>query len=117
MTQYRQHRQRQHFDAFRWTGDREALRAWVATLPRPITIHDCGPAGDHLAGPNVLFNWATLAADPNDPLDQPERVYGDRVEYGQWIVIRPRPTWAKGHAFVGASYTDEAFHTAFEEVS
>jgi hypothetical protein len=110
------YRQRKLFDAFRWTGDRDALRAWKTRLPASLTIHDCGSTGDHLAGPDVLFTWATIAADPKDPLDQPERVYGDRIERGEWIVLREKSTWAKGSAIVGISYTDEAFRAAFEEV-
>lgn len=99
----------------RWTGDRAALRAWIISLPTPITIHDCGSAGDHLAGPDVLFNWTILDADPRDPLDQPEHVFGDRIEIGQWIVLREKGTWAKGSALVGFSYTDEVFRASFEE--
>lgn len=110
------YRQRQTFDAFRWTGDRAALRAWIATLPVPIKLHDCGSTGDHLAGPDVLFNWTTLEADPTDPLDTSERIFGDRVERGQWIVLREKVTWAKGKALVGFSYTDEEFRAKFEEV-
>jgi hypothetical protein len=110
------YRQRKIFDAFRWTGDRTALRAWIASLPVPIKIHDCGSTGDHLAGPDVLFNWIALDADPKDTLDQPERVYGDRIEHGQWIVLHEKTTWAKGKALVGISYTDEEFRASFEEV-
>lgn len=111
------YRQRKLFEAFRWTGDRAALRAWIASLPTPITIHDCGPLGDTVDGPDVLFNWAAIAADPKDPLDQPERAYGDRIERGQWIVMRETSTWVNGRVLVGMSYTDEAFRALFEEVS
>ena len=113
------YRQRKLFDAFHWTGDRVALRAWIASLLLPVrlTVHDCGVTGDDLDGPDVLFNWATIEADPKDPLDQPERVYGDRVERGQWIVMREKSTWGKGRALVGISYTDEAFRASFEEVA
>lgn len=110
------YRQRQTFNAFRWTGDRVALRAWIATLPVPIKLHDCGSTGDHLAGPDILFNWTTIEADPKDPLDQPERVFGNRIERGQWIVLQEMSTWVKGTTLVGIGYTDEEFRAKFEEV-
>lgn len=110
------YRQRQTFDAFRWTGDRAALRAWIASLPVPIRFHDCGSMGDHLAGPDVLFNWTTIEADPKDPLDQPERMFGNRIELGQWIVLQEMSTWVKGSTLVGIGYTDEEFQAKFEEV-
>ena len=110
------YRQRLTFDAFRWTGDRAALRAWVTSLPVPIEIHDCGSTGDYLDGPDVLFNWTAIEADPKDPLDQPERVFGNRIERGQWIVLQEMSTWVKGSTLVGISYTDEEFRAKFEEV-
>jgi hypothetical protein len=116
MTNATKYRESKRFDAFRWTGDRAALRAWLAALPSKLTIHDCGPTGDHLAGPDVLFNWATIAADPKDPHDEPRRVYGDRIERGQWIVMRAQSTWGQGPVLVGACYTNEAFRASFEEI-
>lgn len=110
------YRQQKIFDAFRWTGDRDALRAWIAALPVRLQVHDCGHAGDHLDGPDVLFNSALIEADPKDPLDQPERVFGDRIERGQWIVLQERSIWFKGKALVGVGYTDAEFRAAFEEV-
>lgn len=110
------YRQRQTFDAFRWTGDRAALRAWIARLPVPIKFHDCGSTGDHLDGSDVLFNWTTIEADPTDPLDQPERVFGNRIERGQWIILQEMSTWVKGTTLVGIGYTDEEFRAKFEEV-
>jgi len=110
------YRQRLTFDAFCWTGDRAALRAWIATLPVPIKIHDCGSMGDHIDGPDVLFNWTTIEADPKNPLDQPERVFGNRIKRGQWIVLQEMSTWVKGSTLVGIGYTNEEFRAKFEEV-
>lgn len=110
------YRQRKTFDAFRWTGDRTALRAWIASLPVPIEIHDCGPAGDAHAGPDVLFNWTTVPADPKVPFDQPERVFGNRIERGQWIVQKEVAVWGREGQLAGISCTDEEFRDLFEEV-